>query len=530
MSSRTEANLSSCHNLAAPFFRRVQTQPSRPALCIDGREISYGELGLQASRIARWLVDAGISRGARVGVLASRHPLAYAGILGTAWAGATYVPLNPKSPAARLIGLLERAQLSALIVDESGIESLSPELLESAPARVLAAHQAPERMARRAVDTQDVLLALPPLEQPVELQADDLAYLMFTSGTTGVPKGVMVTVGNVEHFLGVMQARYRIVPQDRLSQFFDLTFDLSVFDMFMAWSGGACLFPVSEIERLSPGNFIRKHALSVWFAVPSAIAFMLRVKALAPGAFPSLRLSLFCGEALPADSAARWREAAPNGVLENLYGPTEATVACLVEPCTETICATEGRGIVAIGAAFEGMTAAIVDSRRQFVSRGEVGELALSGPQISAGYWRDEELTREQLPVLHHPRIGRQVFYLTRDGAREDEHGRFHFLGRVDNQVKIHGHRVELEEIDAHLRALCGSEAAAVAWPVQHASADGVVAFVAGSELSSDEIQRAMKQLVPAYMVPRRIVRLEHLPLTANGKTDRAALARMLAS
>jgi len=325
-----------------------------------------------------------------------------------------------------------------------------------------------------------------------------------------------------------MQERYRIGPEDRLSQFFELTFDLSVFDLFMAWGGGACLYSIPESERFSPANFIREQALTVWFAVPSAIAFMMRVKALAPGSLPSLRLSLFCGEALQAAAAEQWRAAASNGALDNLYGPTEATVACTVEPCTEQISVTKDRGIVAIGTAFDGMLAGIVDARMQFLASGEIGQLVLSGPQIAPGYWRDPDLTAERFPVLEHPSLGARVFYLTHDRAYRDDDGRFHFLGRLDNQVKIHGHRAELEEIDAHLHAISGAAAAAIAWPVNNGSADGVVAFVAGGNLSSDDIRQRMKQTVPWYMVPRRIVQLEHLPLTSNGKVDRAALARLL--
>jgi amino acid adenylation domain-containing protein len=516
MSPHVEAQVSARLNLAWPFHQRVLAQPERPALWLERRSFSYAELGERAARIAGWLHQADVARGCRVGVLASRSEFAYAGILGAAWAGATYVPLDPKHPEARLIELMTRAELQALIVDDAGEAALTDALREKAPTNILVARTA-----------QESLRSTQPVSEPVAMAADDLAYLMFTSGTTGVPKGVMVSTGNVAHFSSVMQARYRIAPDDRVSQFFELTFDLSVFDLFMAWGGGACLYSIPEAERFAPGNFIRAHALTVWFAVPSAIAFMLRVKALAPGSLPSLRVSLFCGEALPAESAQRWREAAPHGVLENLYGPTEATVACLVEPCSEQIRVTKDRGIVAIGNAFEGMLAEIVDGEGRFLPPGEIGELALGGPQVASGYWRDAELTARRFPVLEHP-SGARVFFLTHDRAYCDDSGCFHFLGRLDHQVKIHGHRVELEEIDAHLRAITGAPAAAIAWPVKNGAADGVVAFVSSSAVSSDDIRQRMKQAVPWYMVPRRIVELEHLPLTSNGKVDRAALTRML--
>ena len=528
MSRPLATELGSHLNLASGFHRQMLAGPERPALWIEGVAFTYAELGDCAARIAGWLNAAGIGRESRVGVLASRSKLAYAGILGSCWSGATYVPLHPRHPEARLIDLVRRGELSALIVDPSGASALSEALLEVAPRHLLVSDNASSSDSRHARLGEQELSSIPPVERPMPVSAADLAYLMFTSGTTGVPKGVMVTTTNVAHCMSAMQSRYRIEPSDRCSQFFELTFDLSVFDLFMTWNGGACLHSISESERMAPAKFIRERALTTWFAVPSAIAFMARVKSLAPNSLPSLRLSLFCGEALPAESAQLWRQAAPQSVLENLYGPTEATIACLVEPCSETIHVTKDRGIVAIGSALDGMRAAIVDEQRQFLPPGSSGELVLSGEQVAAGYWRDAELSANRFVVLDHPQWGKQTFYFTHDVATLDGDGRFHFQGRLDNQVKIHGHRVELEEIDAHLQAITGAAAAAIAWPVVHGSADGVVAFLTAKHMSADEVKQRLRMTVPWYMVPRKIVNLDALPLTPNGKIDRNALREML--
>lgn len=512
-------------NLASPLFERAADDPSHAALWVDGESYSYGELSARAGRIAGWLAHTGVGPGSRVGVLGSRSAWTYAAILGSCWAGATYVPLSPRYPEARLVQLLQRAELDALVVDAAGEAALSAAVVEACPSARLAPH---ESGGEGVCLGPEALRAVEVLAEPRSMSPDDLAYLMFTSGTTGTPKGVMVSAGNVAHLLGVLRERYRLGREDRFSQFFELSFDLSVFDLFMAWGAGATLFCVPDTARMTPARYIREHALTVWFSVPSTAAFMLRVKSLEPGALPSLRLSIFCGEPLPAECAQRWREAAPDSRVENLYGPTEATVACLLAPCSEEVPTTPGRGIVAIGRPFPGTRAAIVDAEGGFLPAGESGELALAGAQVTPGYWRDPKLTAERYPVLDHPEHGPGVWYLTGDLARQDPDGDFHHLGRLDHQVKIQGHRVELEEIEAHLRAVCGGEAGVVAWPRQLGSAQGTVAFVSGTSLSAADIPARLATRLPAYMIPRRVIELERLPLTPNGKLDRKALLARL--
>jgi amino acid adenylation domain-containing protein len=477
--------------------------PGAPALQLDDQTLSYGELGELSQRIAGWLQREGIEPGARVGVLARGSATAYAAILGACWAGCAWVPLNPQHPEARLRDLLQRAQVDALIVDEAGA-ALLPGL--GSGTSIAGPVLGPELTSVKVIDTP-----------PVPRHGNDLAYLMFTSGTTGVPKGVMIDQAGIQHFLSVMQERYSIGPGDRVSQFFELTFDLSLFDIFMSLGNGATLCVLPEESRLGPARFIAEQKLTVWFSVPSAMVLMDRFRQLQPGAFPDLRLALFCGEPLPAEPVTRWLAAAPNGIMENLYGPTEATLACLLQPCTDDLRITTERECVAIGRPYPGMQAAIMGDNEQFVAAGSPGELVLTGPQLAAGYWRDTTLTDERFVRMDSTR-----WYRTGDLARQDDDGCFHHLGRIDNQVKIFGHRVELEDIDTHLRAVCLCETAmAVAWPVMHGSAQGVVAFVAGCDL-------AVKQRIPEYMVPRRVVFLDTLPLSANGKFDRNALTELL--
>jgi amino acid adenylation domain-containing protein len=349
--------------------------------------------------------------------------------------------------------------------------------------------------------------------------------MIFTSGTTGVPKGVMVPAGNLKQLTTVMQQLYAIQPDERVSQVFDLAFDGSAMDMFIAWNVGATLCVCPAEQLMGPVRFLKEQRLTSWNSAPSTASFMDRMKMLTPGAFPHLRRSLFGGEALPLATALAWQAAAPNSVVDNVYGPTEATVICIAQRLTNPPKVTKERGMVAIGRPFPGMEAVVLNSNLEPAAVGEPGELALSGKQLAEGYFNAPELTAARFPVLHGQR-----WYLTGDLVYQDADVTLHHLGRIDNQIKVLGNRVELEDVEAHLRGITGTDlAAAVAWPIEGGSASGIVAFHCAPGLSTAQVREGMKKRVPPYMVPSQVHYLESLPLAgASGKIDRKALVRML--
>jgi D-alanine--poly(phosphoribitol) ligase subunit 1 len=514
-------------NLALPLYRNALTAPRRLALSAGGAQLAYGELAVLARRIAAWLPRRAGAGGGRVGILASRSLEACAGTLGACWAGSTYVPIGLKLPEERLCTVLALAELDAVIADGAGALLLSDHVLAACPGLVLVPDAGAVPAQRRDGCALRSFAALPQPggdAAPADVAAADIAYIEFTSGTTGVPKGVMVSAGAARHYLDVIRERYRLAPEDRVAETAELTFDISVSNMFMTWEAGASLHVVPATQAMAPAKFIQQNRLTVWYSVPSIIAILKQIKLLPPGAFPSLRYSLFLGEPLPVSAARAWQQAAPNSIVDNLYGPTEVTVACLVQRVAEPPLVTAERDIVAIGIPFPGMAAAIVDASRRFLPPGQVGEIALAGAQLAAGYLGAPELTGARFPV-----IGGRRWYLTGDLGREDAAGIFHHLGRLDNQVKVLGNRVELEEVEAHLQAVSRSElAAAVAWPISHGSAGGIVAFVAGAALEPAQIREALKKRLPAYMVPSVIHAIETMPMTASGKVDRKSLRARL--
>jgi len=517
-------------NLALPLRQQSLARPDGLALSIGEVSISYGELAALAQRISAWLRSSAGGEGPRrVGILASRSLEAYAGILGSLWAGAAYVPINPKIPEERLIKLLQITRLDALIVDAAGLVCLTGRAAPFCPRLVLAGKPPPEAKASAAsvgvglADYGD-LPEFDAKDAPSAIRKEDLAYIIFTSGTTGVPKGVMIAAGNVAQLIAVLQERYGYRAEDRLAQVAEITFDNSVLDMFMAWNAGAALYVVPAGQLMGPMKFIQKNRLTGWYSTPSTAAFMHRMRMLQPGAFPDLRVSLFAGEPLPLASAQAWQAAAPNSIVDCLYGPTETTVVCTGQRFGEPPNVTASRGIIAIGLPFPGTEAVVLDSELNPTPPGEPGELVLGGAQLALGYWDDPKMTAARFPQLRGKR-----WYRTGDLVLQDAEGAFHHLGRIDNQVKILGNRVELEEVDAHLREIAGTDlVAAVAWPIQDGAAAGIVAFVCRSSVPPKAARAAMEKRVPAYMVPQQIREIEAMPMSSSGKIDRKALAQLL--
>ena len=518
-------------SLRSGFLRHAALNPGATAFVVRGKSYSYGETEETARRWAGAMLQACGGRPERVGLFAYRSAVAYTGTLAALFAGAAYVPLNPTFPAEKTAAMIAAADLDAVILDSTCLPQLTnlPALAQLpllVPEVESASVAAARVMGKTDLERTTALDSLPPLTP------EDIAYLLFTSGSTGAPKGVPVTHGNAVCFMDFMSRRYEITPRDRFSQTFDQTFDLSVFDLFMAWSNGASVYGMTPVELLSPTKYINQNGITVWFSVPSVPAQMLRRNTLVPNCLPTLRWSLFCGEPLAQRSAEAWQAAAANSTLENLYGPTELTIACLLHRWererSPDLCRN---GIVPIGRPYDGLTAMLVDEQLQPVPEGETGELCVSGPQTAPGYWRAPEITAERFVNLPVSRHQSRRFYRTGDLVARLPEGDYVFMGRADTQIKVLGHRVELGEIEAVLRGHTGVEhAVALGWPAAGTTADGIVAFVSGNIADVSGLLARAKAALPPYLVPRRIFTIAEMPLNANGKVDRRALKERLPS
>ncbi|MFF2846815.1 amino acid adenylation domain-containing protein [Streptomyces sp. NPDC058001] len=509
------------------------------ALEVDGEELTYGELRDLAERLAARLLTAvgrdGRERPRRMGLLANRTVTAYAGYLAILRTGAAVVPLNPEHPAARTAHIAEAAGLDLVLADSP--EAATEEGL-GVPVLVV---DGPELKA---------VAADPPPRLPhVEAGPDDEAYLIFTSGSTGTPKGVPVLHRNLSSYLGQLAGRYDIGPGSRLSQTFELTFDGSVHDLFVTWASGGTLVVPRRGQLLSPVKTVNALRLTHWFSVPSLISFASRLGTLKPGSMPTLKWSIFGGEPLTLALAEEWRTAAPDSALEVLYGPTELTISCTAYrlPSDPDAWPVTPNGTAPIGTGYPTLDLVLLDEDGR---PADTGELCVRGPQRFPGYLDPANDARAFLAPDGHAAVAGSVvgsaagaeagaateapteaptpvtdqhWYRTGDRVAMRD-GHLVHLGRTDSQVKIRGHRIELGEIEAVLRQAPGvREAVVLAVPAPDGEPE-LQAVVGGTDRSADELYEALGGRLPPYMLPRRIVTLEELPLNSNGKIDRQTL------
>lgn len=485
------------------FQRSAERWPEHVALEVGGRSLSYRELDERSNALANKLISLG-AEGQRVAFAARRDgPWAYVAILAILKAGASCVPLLPEGPSQRWEMMLERCG-ARFILAAPEPSSLEHEIRELHP----------ELLCCDIYDPDERLV----LSEPIVASGTHEAYVMFTSGSTGGPKGVSVLRSNVAAYLRQFLSEYGFVPEDRFSQHFALPFDLSVHDLFVTWGSGGCLCVPSDPGGLRAAAWARRERITVWFSVPSLAAVMRRTRALSPDSLPDLRFAFFCGEALMWELISDWRRAAPNARVINLYGPTEATIAITAYEVTGTA-PVEG-GLVPIGRPF-GTNETMLD-RLDGMAEGE-GELLLAGEQIAAGYINAPEATARAF-VSMPGSSGR--WYRTGDHVRVTDDGELQFIGRVDHQLKVLGHRVEPGEVDETLAGvLAGGNAVTV--PVVLGGVTRLITYVdVPAEVGA--LLDHLRERLPAHFVPERIIVLDELPRTPNGKWDRPRLIRMV--
>lgn len=504
-----------------------ETHPTGLAVADGEGRSTYVEIEAHANQIAWLLRKTRVKRGDRVGLYAEKTRATIAALYGIMKAGAVYVPLDPYSPTARLTTILRDCQAIHLLAG-ARLRDRWPALC--APLNTLKHLTVLDGAGGEPFDPQIALhdaaeVAAHPVEPPPTRGIDqDLAYILYTSGSTGLPKGVMLSHANGMAFVRWGAQAFQVTARDRLSNHAPLHFDLSVFDIFVAAHAGACVFLVPPRLTRFPAaiaEFIAVEELTIWYSVPSALTMLVERGGIERGDFPALRAILFAGEVFPIRHLRRLMRLLPRVRFANLYGPTETNV------CTaymlDSIPAEEATAIP-IGESIENVDVLVVDGTGRPVPAGEVGELYVRGSTVMQGYWGASETSRQAL--VADPRgVSGDRCYRTGDLVRRRPDGNLEFLGRRDTQVKSRGYRIELGEIEAalHLHPEV-TEAVALAVPDELQN-NRIRAVAAVSETLTSEALRAFcAERLPPYMVPEEIDVRAELPKTSTGKVDRRAL------
>jgi amino acid adenylation domain-containing protein len=516
---------------------QAQSRPEAPALCWKGKPMSYGELERLSNRLAWMLIQQGCTRGDRVGLLLPKGPLAIAAMLAVLKADCSYTPLDPHNPAARITRVLGTLECRCVLAVASTGELLMTALhqLKQAGIRLPSVGLLESEIDPSRCGAQFVLddLATCPAEAPqARNSGQDPAHILFTSGSTGIPKGVVISHDNVIHFVQWAVQHFGMESTDRVSGHSPLHFDLSTFDLYGSLAAGATLYPIPPEANLLPHKlalFIEDAGLTQWFSVPSILNHMAKLDVVRPGGFPSLRRLLWCGERFPTSGVRYWMQHLPQVRFTNLYGPTETTIASSYYDVPS--CPRDEREEIPIGQGCDGEELLVLDSDLRQLPRGEIGDLYIRGPGLSQGYWRDPVRTAAAFIANPFNDQPDDRLYRTGDLAKLDDQGQVVLLGRADTQVKSRGYRIELGEIEAALDGIPELQESAVV----AVGSDGFegnllcCAYVArpGGEVAPPILRQRLAQVVPAYMLPSKWKQLDRLPLNQNGKTDRPALREL---
>lgn len=531
MSDKTIKN-----NVACRFSESVCMHPHRVAIETNDCKYSYTAVSKMVGGLQQIITNLDGLHIQYVSVFSGRTLTSYISILATLCVGKAYIPLHPDLPSERIVNMLEISGVTLMVVDAE-CKNEFQDLLKVVTVKIVfivVGFDKNDNLNDKYPEHEFIYVEnIESLNKDfniTQVNDNDLAYLLFTSGSTGQPKGVPVSHKNVCSYINYITDTYNISESDRFSHMFELNFDLSIHDMFVCWASAACLCIPSSNDLLFPVSYIEKSGITMWFSVPSVAMFIDNYGRLEPNKFRKLRYSFFCGEALPVTLANKWSEAAPNSIVENLYGPTEATIAISRYTLNESVSEKDSiNGIVPMGHLFAKQYGRVIDENGNEQKTGVSGELCLSGTQVTKGYLGNPSKTKSQ--YIQFNNTGSTIWYKTGDRVYVDKFGCYYYLGRIDNQVKVLGHRVELAEIDHAVREFTSTSiVATIAWPLVDGIATGIVCFVCGSSKNEKSIINYCRTKLPRYMVPDKVHFIESMPLNISGKIDRLMLRSILDS
>ena len=509
------------YNLGMLFAERAKAAGDRAALRYPAGEISYDGLVAQVEQLAAMLLRHGYSRGDVIAIAHNKAALSYALMLAALRLGIVYVNIDTASPPTRNGHILKTSGARTLFVDDLDHLPAMQDLAAASGAYAMLLSEAElEPVNEEGLLRQATAMA--------EVDGACIAYIMFTSGSTGMPKGVAVTHQNVLHFIQWGIERFDVGYNDNFANLSPMYFDNSVFDFYVALFSGASLTPVHRKLLNAPSALVAHVArmgCTIWFSVPSLLIYVATMKALTAASLPTIRCIIFGGEGYPKVELIKlYRMFNRQAKLVNVYGPTECTCICSAYVLSDGDF-TDMTGLPTLGQLNPNFDHLIFDDDGL---EADLGELCLIGPNVASGYFNDPERSAVAFVTLTDPRRFMKRMYRTGDLVRR-EAGQLHFVGRKDNQIKHMGYRIELEEIEHGLAKIPGVIQAAVIYHRAETAFGKLIGFVSSSEaLDESTLQRQLAEHVPDYMIPSRVIVIDHLPKSPNGKVDRQNLVALL--
>ncbi len=489
------------------FSQRAEASGSHPAVISAGRSWTYAEMDRRANQLARLLIEKGVRAGDRVALLLDRSAETYIAVLAVMKAGAAFVPLATAFPPERMALIVEDAGIRLVLTIEGYLEKASQLSIDNL-------------LIDRAGEEVDAKDASPLSASEVATSTDDTCYILYTSGTTGKPKGVVIRHQSICNFVRVAAHSYGYKPSDRVYQGMTIAFDFSTEEIWVPFAAGATIVPAAGQMTLvgeELAEFLREHEITCMACSPTLLSSM-------ESDVPSLRLILVGGEACPQNLVARW--ATEKRKILNTYGPTEATV-------TATMAVLTPDKPVTIGKPLPTYSAVILNPEKpELMPVGEMGELGLAGIGVAVGYLNRPELTEEKFinDFLSLPNNPSHRIYRTGDLCVINADGDVEYHGRIDTQVKIRGYRIETGEIEAILLDQPQiAQAAVTTFEVQPGRVElvGYYALKSGTgELDRLTLTRELKRRLPDYMVPKFLEQLDAMPMTVSDKIDTRRLPK----
>lgn len=507
----------------------AEKTPDQEAIRCSGKSLSYAQLAQRTASLASLLIEQGVKRGDRVGIFLNKSLESAVSLYGIMKAGAAYVPLDPLIPAQRAAFVIQNCGIRHLLSAETKAGQVQEILAESTGLEFVAGIQNLETPGIRLMTWEEIYQA-PASSPSLNLTEQDLAYILYTSGSTGNPKGIMHTHRSALSFAEWAVETYGLVSTDRLSNHAPLHFDLSTFDFFAAAIAGATTVIIPEALTKFPANLsklIQDERISVWYSVPFALIQLMERGVLENRDLSSLRWVLFAGEVFPTKHLRELMVRIPGARFSNLYGPTETNV-CTYYHVNEI--PPDSDETIPIGKPCANIEDLVIDADGKPLAPGEVGELVIRGGVVMKGYWG----MPERNAVCFYRRTAfesfEDLFYHTGDLVQLDPNGNYRYLGRKDRQIKTRGYRVELDEVEGTFLTHSGVAEAAVYTLPDDQGSNLIGASIVpqpGAQVDEAELVEHLKGRLPFYAIPAKIILLKEFPRTSTGKINRRELQNM---